>query len=221
MTPVTEILIAPLKPNAGLSSLSQAKAMLLRQPGCTAVRYSRQTEDPEKLVLFIDWDDVSSHQAFQENNAAEHQAIQEAVSQPCAGRVRSTYHVPLDPPQSSSASKNDDDDDNDKNRKGERVLDFAAVVEIVHIYFPATLSDAAQRDVLERVNQTKQNLVEHAAGWAGVPAFGFAHELVDHFPGGSGDDSKSRVLVCLAGWGSLEARTAFAAPRWRPRASPP
>ncbi|KAK8085770.1 hypothetical protein PG997_007041 [Apiospora hydei] len=203
-----QILITPLTPNPDLSSLSKAKSILLRQPGCTAVRYSRQVEDPNKLALFIDWDDISSHRSLQQNNAAESQAILETISQSCAGRVRTTYHVPLSPPQSSSSASNDD----------ERVLDFAPVTEVVHIHFPATLSDAAQHDILARVNASKQALIEHAAGRVGVPAFGFAHALVDvdHFPDGDGgdsdsDSSKSRVLVCLAGWASLEARAAFAA----------
>ncbi|KAK7943914.1 uncharacterized protein PG986_013027 [Apiospora aurea] len=199
----------PLTPNADLSSLSTVKSILLRQPGCTAVRYSRQAEDPNKLALFIDWDDLCSHRALQaQDNAAERQAIQDALSQTCAGPVRTTYHVPVAPPQSPSPAS-----------KEERVLDCAPVTDVVHIHFPASLSDAAQHDILARVNASRQTLIEHAAGRVGVPAFGFAHELVDvgNFPNGSGsissddDSSSSRVLVCLAGWDSLEARTAFAA----------
>ncbi|KAK7931062.1 hypothetical protein PG985_001774 [Apiospora marii] len=194
MAPITEIVITPLKPGADLSVFSAPNDMLRSKPGCLAVRQARQIEDPDKLLLFIDWDDDAPHKTLQ-HWTAEYQACLEGADTR-EGPPLGVYRAPLDPPQSPSATES-----------GKGVLETAPVVEVVRIYFPADLSTAAQQDVRDLVRKTKHVVTTHA-GAIGEPAFGFALETVEDHQGEGG--GRARVFVCLAGWESMEARTAFA-----------
>ncbi|KAK8054286.1 hypothetical protein PG996_013587 [Apiospora saccharicola] len=173
MPPMTEIVISPIKPGADLSDLSvlsAPNAMLRTRPGCTAVRQARQIEDPDKLFLFIDWDEAAPRKTF---------------------------------PQWTAEYQENGNDDSTKEKGKKGVLDAAPVVEVVHIYLPADLSETAQKDVLDLVGKTKHVVTTHP-GSASEPAYGFALDPVEYQGG------QARVLVCLAGWESMEARTAFA-----------
>ncbi|KAK8115553.1 hypothetical protein PG984_012055 [Apiospora sp. TS-2023a] len=205
MTPITEIVIAPLKPGADLSVFASPNAMLRTKPGCTAVRQARQIEDPDKLLLFVDWDEAAPRKTFQQWTA-EYQGCLEGA-EPLEGPPLGVYRVPLDPPQSFSSSagaaENGNDDSTKEKAKEKGVLDAAPVVEVVRLYFPADLSETAQQDVLDLVGKTKHVVTTHP-GSVSEPAFGFALEPVEYQGG------QARVFVCLAGWESMEARTAFA-----------
>lgn len=200
MAPITEIIIAPLKPGADVSVFSAPNSMLRSKWGCTTVRQARQIEDPDKLLFFIDWDDASPQKTLQ-HWTAEYQVCL-GGAEPYEHPPPGAYRVPLDPPQSSSASENENTGlHNGEKEKG--VLDAAPVVEFVRIYFPADLSEAAQQDVLDLVGKTK-HVVTTNAGSVSEPAYGFALEPVEYQGG------QARVFVCLAGWESMEAWTAFA-----------
>lgn len=194
MPPITEIVITPLKPGADLAVLSAPNAMLRSKPGCLAVRQARQIEDPDQLLSFIDWDGAAPPKTLP-HWTTEYQACL-AGAEPLAGPPMGVYRAPLDPPQSASPAT-------ETGQGGGGVLDAAPVVEVVRLYFPPDLSETTQQDVRDLVGKTKPVVTAHA-GAVGEPASGFALESVEYQGG------QARVLVCLAGWESMEARTAFA-----------
>lgn len=67
--PVTEVVYIHLAAGVDLAGTTKktwdtAMQTLASQPGCTCVRWGMQVEHPDVVQLAIDWDDISSHQAF-------------------------------------------------------------------------------------------------------------------------------------------------------------
>ncbi|KAL2825946.1 hypothetical protein BDW59DRAFT_145648 [Aspergillus cavernicola] len=79
-TPVTEIVILSFLPNSQLEDpIHSAHTILQRQDGFLRFKWGRWEEDQDKVQLFINWKDITHHQAFIASGA-EYTALLATVS---------------------------------------------------------------------------------------------------------------------------------------------
>ncbi|ORY58910.1 uncharacterized protein BCR38DRAFT_446992 [Pseudomassariella vexata] len=194
---VTEVVIFAMEPGADLAPLEPMRKTLLEQPGCRRVRYSKQHEDAAKLVLFVDWEDVSSHELFVQSPGYGSFLANIA---PLITAPPAPYHVPFDPSPPTVL-------DNFVSIASTSAAGKSAVAEVAHAYFPTgdEFTLQMQQDALIAVQQfideTKEALV--ATGGSGECAHGFALEEVEW------KGEMCRALVLVLGWESIEAHMAF------------
>ncbi|KAI1773815.1 hypothetical protein F4818DRAFT_103162 [Hypoxylon cercidicola] len=177
MAPVTECVLAPLKPGTNLEALYKAAATTKAQPGNQGVRAGVLHEDPNQVRLFIGWDAIESHQAFR---ASPRFATFMGEIAPHAAGPTTVMHAELAPHPPA-------------------VLDtYGGVAEVLFAYF-APGADAG------RNMAAAQGLVEglRGAGFAGLggeSAVGWTVERDVDYGG-----EETRVLVILLGWDSVDA----------------
>ncbi|KAL4942910.1 hypothetical protein BDV06DRAFT_235128 [Aspergillus oleicola] len=62
---VTEVANIFFTPDANIDeTLAKAVAIISRQPGLRSLKWGRWEEDPNKVQMMINWDDISSHTTF-------------------------------------------------------------------------------------------------------------------------------------------------------------
>ncbi|KAL2826193.1 hypothetical protein BJY01DRAFT_229863 [Aspergillus pseudoustus] len=69
-TPVTEVVILTVKPDADVEGPAEGLFNIIaRQEGFQRLKWGRWEEDPNKVQLMINWDDISYHIAFTQSGA--------------------------------------------------------------------------------------------------------------------------------------------------------
>ncbi|KAH6638558.1 hypothetical protein BKA67DRAFT_588849 [Truncatella angustata] len=189
MSAVTEIASLHLK--AGVDPDVAAKkvsSVVLEQPGSLCVRHSTRHENSEYIALFIDWEALSAHEKFMQTPA--YGPFNEDIGGVIQG-VPSIYHVPFVPFPPTVLS-------NDGGRGK------TAVAEVIHAYFPADLDLEQQQEVLAQAQEfLDESKKINPKGFSGEVAHGFALEDIEF------DGAKSRVLVLVLGWDSVDAHLAY------------
>jgi quinol monooxygenase YgiN len=186
MSSVTEIVV--LEPNADVSAdtVSQnVAASVLQQPGALRLRSSKKHEIANHVIFFIDWEDLSAHQYFE--NSPAYQPFLEGTLQ-IASVVADIYHVPFEPFPPMVLD----------NQGGK-----TAVAEVCHAYLPADISMVQQQEILTTSQQFIDLVKQSAKGLSGETAHGFAQEDIE-FQG-----EKCRALLLILGWDSIEAHMAY------------
>ncbi|KAI4861490.1 hypothetical protein F4820DRAFT_433683 [Hypoxylon rubiginosum] len=189
MAPVTEFVLAPIKPGAAsLASLYQACSSLKPQTGSQQqqrVRAAVLHEDPTQLRLFADWDSVEDHLAFRAGPS--YAAFMAAVRPHAAGRAV-VLHAELAPHPPAVL-------DNEEG-KGK-----TAVAEVLFAYFAPGAADAVADKNLAAARTLVAGLSGAGfAGLSGESAVGWSVERDVEYEG-----EGARVLVVLIGWDSVEA----------------
>ncbi|KAI0121731.1 hypothetical protein BJ170DRAFT_599896 [Xylariales sp. AK1849] len=188
MAPVTELATLVLKPDIEWAdALQKASSTLLKQSGCRRVRYSQKHEDANQVALFIDWEDVSAHQAFKDSEA--YGPFLEGFGSIVAAPT-TPYHVAFDPNPPTAL---DNEDGKGKSK----------VTEVLHVYFSADLTVVQQQANLAAVQDFIDKAKPVAKGISGETAHGFVLEELDY------KGEKCRALVAVVGWDSIDAHHAF------------
>ncbi|KAI6088331.1 hypothetical protein F4821DRAFT_258163 [Hypoxylon rubiginosum] len=186
MAPVTEFVLATIKPDADLPSLYTTFATLKSQPGSQRVRAATLHEDAQQLRLFVDWDAVSDQHAFRAS--AAYSSFISAIAPSLAGGPTTVLHAELAPHPPTVLNNT-----NDGGKTG--------VAEVLFTYFTPSADPTKNL-------ATAQTLVSglSGAGFAGIrgeSAVGWTVERDVDYKG-----EKTRVLVVLIGWESVEAHRA-------------
>ncbi|CAJ2501406.1 Uu.00g042590.m01.CDS01 [Anthostomella pinea] len=191
--PVTEVAYFTLQPNADLAPIAEAEKTLIQQPGCISVRSSRLHEDANKLLVLVDWASVSSHHAFEANEAVHAPSL--ASLQSVMARHMTPYHATLLPYPPTVLDNADG--------KGAAVTN---VTEFAEFYFRGG-------DVLtpEKMMSETKTILEflkllraaNPEGFSGETATGWAMGEVEY------NEKKCRILVLAIGWDSLAAHLRF------------
>ena len=64
------ITVAPGKEENFEAAFAEAKSVMAASPGCRAVRLYRCVEEPERFMLFVEWDSVEAHmEGFRKSSA--------------------------------------------------------------------------------------------------------------------------------------------------------
>ncbi|KAK0642426.1 hypothetical protein DIS24_g9038 [Lasiodiplodia hormozganensis] len=199
MAPATENAILPLKPDIDITTGDAAKTWrstldtILAQPGLQRIAWGQWRENPHNLQMLIDWDAVSSHQAFIQSPSYE--PFLTNISTLLASPPQLTHQsFPTTTTTTSSSSS-----------PLEAVTTAAPVTELVSFYVPATYNTAdfvGPWDEFARVAaENAQGIVGSAGAWA-------EEDDVEHASlkdvGGKG-----RVFLALIGWESVDAHMAY------------
>ncbi|KAK6853771.1 hypothetical protein PG995_010583 [Apiospora arundinis] len=192
--PVTEIVEFALPSSADVAAVfPDACKTLTQQPGCRAARYSVQHEDASKLVLYVDWDSISAHEAFAANADVYKPFLGHMLTFHNAADAGplSAYHVAFDPPAKD-------------------VLDVAPAVEVLHLHFPADYDLESEQETVRTISEFLA-IARASAGageggmdlLVGPQAVGWAVEERVW------KEEKVRVLVVMIGWHSVEAHMKY------------
>ncbi|KAI2627593.1 hypothetical protein GGR54DRAFT_421760 [Hypoxylon sp. NC1633] len=184
MAPVTEFVNATRMPGADLTPVYNIFSSMSSVKGSHAIRASQLVEDAEKFTLFVDWDAVDDHLAFQTTDA--YKAFMGKVMPHSNGRA-TVFHAEVTPFPPTVL-------DNAEGRGK------TPVAEVVYTYFEPE-ADAAKGTA------AGQALVAglSAAGFGGLTgesSIGWTVEKDVDFKG-----EKTRVLVIIIGWESVEAHS--------------
>ncbi|KAL3462543.1 hypothetical protein BJX64DRAFT_258900 [Aspergillus heterothallicus] len=69
-TPVTEVVVLTVKPDVDVDGPAEGLFKIIaRQEGFRRLKWGRWEEDPNKVQLMINWDDISCHIAFTQSGA--------------------------------------------------------------------------------------------------------------------------------------------------------
>ncbi|XXG98394.1 hypothetical protein Hte_004717 [Hypoxylon texense] len=196
MAPVTELIIAPIKPDASAdlvaSVLDANTRVLLAQPGCLRVRRSPVHEDPGKMRMFVDWESIDQHRAFAADAGAyapfraKLVAIVDAAGG--AGPRVPPQHVEFTPFPPAVL---------DVGAPGTK----AEVTEVLHAYFAPDIGEAERAQVESTVQEFLAKVAPLAdGGMTGEAALGWTVEDDVRFKG-----EPCRALVGLMGWTSVAA----------------
>ncbi|KAI0893103.1 hypothetical protein F4806DRAFT_477004 [Annulohypoxylon nitens] len=175
MAPVTEFVFSTLKAGASADSLYPIFATLKSQPGNQGLRASTTAEDPSQIRLLIDWDAISSHQAFRSTDGYKSYLTSLAPHVAAPAKI---FHAEVSPFPPT-------------------VLDKSPVTEILVTYFAPTADEAKN---LAAAQALAAKLTGASAGSTGLSAVGWSVEKDVEYKG-----EAARALVVLLGWESVEA----------------
>ncbi|KAI1505285.1 hypothetical protein F5X99DRAFT_368900, partial [Biscogniauxia marginata] len=201
MAPATEMLQLTLKPEADRTALIADIAKKLHgspASGLLRAQYAFTVEDPLKLRLALDWEDVSSSSSSPSLSAQLPPSFLEATGA-LAEAPRGPYYVALEPPAPQVLD----------NRGG---AGKAKVAELVHLYFPAEGDGRVgkEADVAEAMRGFEKEIRGAAPeGFSGEIALGW---VVDGAAGAGLLEYKgepSRAFVLVVGWDSVDAHVRF------------
>jgi quinol monooxygenase YgiN len=188
MSRTTEFAVVTLKEGASPSSFDKPGSILKQQEGCLELRGGLSHEDPSKYFLIVDWESIEVHSKFMTRE--EFKPFLELVLANVAGKP-SLYHVnfksyPLTVLENHSASGGTN------------------VAEVLHMHFPADISDEGRAAVEKTAQDFLGQLTpDKAPGFSGQSAMGWAVEEVEL------KGEKTRALVALLGWESIDAHIKF------------
>ncbi|KAK6067995.1 protein phosphatase 2C [Seiridium cupressi] len=189
MSAVTEIASLHLKSGVSPATAAQKiESLVIQQPGSLRVRHSTKHEDPEQVVFFIDWEDLSAHEAFMRSDA--YGSFLEDVGQ-LIKTTPAIYHVPLVPFPPTVL--------NNDGGRGK-----TAVAEVMHAYFPTDIDMVQQQEVLAQVQQFLDETTSlKPKGYSGETAHGFVLEDLEF------KEEKCRALLFIMGWDSVDSHMAY------------
>ncbi|KAI0018907.1 hypothetical protein F4780DRAFT_475683 [Xylariomycetidae sp. FL0641] len=187
MSPVTELVLATLKPEVDLALLGESNDLLLRHPGCSRIRTSILRDDPRRILLFIDWDSIEARQwqDFASSDAFRRFGSNVARLIESSGTT-SVCHVAFSPASPAVLSPGESK---------------AAVADVVYVYFAGDPALALSSEAVEGVVKTVR--CSYAEAKASVEqangdfAMGWTAETNLDFEG-----DRCRALVGVVGWKS-------------------
>ncbi|KKY22354.1 putative Protein of unknown function DUF3328 [Diplodia seriata] len=195
MAPTTENAILQLKPDTDLTTGDAAAtwrstlATISAQLDLQRLAWGQSLENPHIVQMLIDWDDATSHQAFQRSPA--YAPFLANITSLLASPPRLTHHA-----FSSSTTTLD------------AVTTAAPVTELVSFYFPPTYRTddfVAPWDEFARVAAERaEGLRGSAAAWADEDDVEHASLKKD----GAGE-GRGRLFLALIGWESVDAHMAY------------
>lgn len=95
-TPVTEVVVLTVKPDTDVDGPAEGLfSIIARQEGFRRLKWGRWEEDPNKVQLMINWDDISSHIAFTQSGA-DYQELFAGLS-PLIAAPPEIFHLHIDP----------------------------------------------------------------------------------------------------------------------------
>ncbi|CEN60249.1 hypothetical protein ASPCAL02690 [Aspergillus calidoustus] len=95
-TPVTEVVVLTLKPDVDVDGPAESLFNIIaRQEGFRRLKWGRWEEDPTKVQLMINWDDISYHVAFTQSGA-DYQELFAGLT-PLIAAPPEIFHLELDP----------------------------------------------------------------------------------------------------------------------------
>lgn len=192
MAPTTEIALLPLKsgehPDSEGSTTStihkELAQIVLSQPGCQRLYWSREVENPDNLRWLLDWDSIDDHKKFMKSEA--YKPFLEKFGEILGGSPQLWHANFTSHPPSAALSTT------------------SPATEILHIYFPTDLSDDSAADFVERVKKFTAVLEKDASGFTGS-ATGWVTEEIDIPDKGE----KAKAFCILFGWKTVEDHQAF------------
>ncbi|KAI2464859.1 hypothetical protein F4781DRAFT_53286 [Annulohypoxylon bovei var. microspora] len=179
MAPVTEFVFSTLKPGSSIEPLYKIFETIKGLPGNQAIRASSAHEDPSQVRLHIDWDAIDSHIAFRATDA--YKAYISSVTPYVAGPAK-VLHAELAPFPPA-------------------VLDKSPVTEVLITYFAQGTDEA--KNLAAAQSLAAKLTGAGVPGTTGLSAVGWMAEKEVEFKG-----EKTRALVVLLGWESVEAHQA-------------
>ncbi|KAI1470603.1 uncharacterized protein F4812DRAFT_271885 [Daldinia caldariorum] len=197
MAPVTELLSLTLKPDLPAAEaaaiLDTTAATLVAQPGCLRVRTARTHEDPHAVRVFVDWENVAAHRAFEKTEAyAPFKArVRDAVAAP----PQRPYHVEFDPFPVSALQNG-----TTTTTANGTVSSKTPVAEVLHMWFPGDYTDEQRARAEASAREFVGKMEGFAEGLTGEWSIGWSVERDIEREG-----APSSVLVGILGWVSVEA----------------
>ncbi|KAL2803185.1 hypothetical protein BJX63DRAFT_412853 [Aspergillus granulosus] len=95
-TPVTEVAVLTVKPDVDVEGPAEGLFKIIeRQKGFRRLKWGRWEEDPNKIQLMINWDDISDHVAFTQSGADYEELF--AGLTPLIAAPPEIFHVRVDP----------------------------------------------------------------------------------------------------------------------------
>lgn len=194
MAPATEIAYLPLKkgkwPDGDDSTTTKLHdeliEIVLSQPGCQRLYWSREHENPDNLRWFLDWNSVDDHKKFMDSPA--YKPFLEKFGELLGGAPQ-LWHAEYRPHPPSA------------------LLDgkTTPATEVLHAYFPTDLSKEDATAFQERIAKLA-GAIEKGAG---EDYTGFVAGWVDEELDIPGKEEKGKVYSVLVGWKSVEAHNKF------------
>ncbi|KAH9884702.1 hypothetical protein F4778DRAFT_762304 [Xylariomycetidae sp. FL2044] len=194
MAPVTEFCSFKLKPDVDPMALFNELARTpAEQPGNQGVRGSRVHEDAGALRVFMDWESLEAHRAFQAREDAYRPFLAKLAG--VFASPPSFFHAALSPHPPAVL-------DNAEGR-GE-----SGVAELIQLYFGPADQDQDQVSAEEATSRGVQAFIDALAGarpegFSGQSAAGWAIEELEY-----GGEMCRCFVVCL-GWDSVDAHMRF------------
>ncbi|EDU49368.1 ABM domain containing protein [Pyrenophora tritici-repentis] len=189
--PITEVAYLPLKPSLDLSS-GEAKEVwqstlrtIASQPGFKTGYWGKQIENPDTLQLVIDWDSLSSHQAFMSSPA--YTPFLETLGDKILGGSPTLIHISFSSSPTPSSEPLS-----------------APVTECINSFFEPTYDQSHYTTQFSQFG-------EKAAAIPGVKAIGLAGGWsVEKLPHENlGEGVEGNVFNVFIGWPSVEAHMEF------------
>ncbi|WYZ35826.1 hypothetical protein EsH8_X_000473 [Colletotrichum jinshuiense] len=159
--------------------------LAVSQPGSGSIYYGNSIEKPEQTWCFLDWDSVEDHMKYRDTE--DHKPIGEALGQYLDWDKGYIKHVATNPWPPT-------------------ILEEAPVVEVLTLFFPADLDDAAKEALAAQLGEFKTKALDTSPDFRGI-SYGWSVEndvpITDE-PGKTGN-----LLAAFIGWPSVEAHVEF------------
>ncbi|KAI1478486.1 hypothetical protein F4774DRAFT_152327 [Daldinia eschscholtzii] len=183
MAPVTEIVLHSLKPGTDVESFYKTFTIIKEKSAAQVIRASTVHENPEQVGIFIDWDSIEAHKAFEADEVSYNAFI--SLAKPHLTKFPLLFHAELTPFPPAVL--------NNAEGKGK-----TPVAHVLFTYF-APDTDAA-KTLIEAQNFVSKLTGAGFAGLTGESSLGWSVEKDVDFKG-----EKTRVLVIILGWESVQA----------------
>ncbi|KAI9781172.1 MAG: hypothetical protein M1839_006280 [Geoglossum umbratile] len=154
------------------------------QPGCEHVFWGRQVEDPSTVQLHINWNNISSRQAFTDSPA--HKPFATALSTLLASPPK-TFHSTLDPHPTTAVF----------------APGTTPVTELCTFYFALPLSPEAQSAFDETITAFSARVASKAEGHTAAASGWIVEELDNPAIG------KAKAFFLAYGWKSIDAHMKY------------
>ncbi|OHE91290.1 hypothetical protein CORC01_13405 [Colletotrichum orchidophilum] len=159
--------------------------LAVSQPGAGSIYYGNSIEKPDQSWCFLDWDSVEEHLAYRDS--ADHAPIGKALEPYLdwtKGYIKHITPAPWPP----------------------TILAEAPVVEVLTLFFPADLDDAAKASLTAQLEEFKTKALDTSPDFRGI-SHGWSVENdvpVTDEPGKTGN-----LLAAFIGWPSVDAHERF------------
>ncbi|KAG9191776.1 hypothetical protein G6011_10510 [Alternaria panax] len=188
---VTEIVYLPMKPSLDLSS-GEAKEVwestlstIAKQPGCQALYWGRQIENPDTVQMLVDWESIDAHKTFE--NTPAYQPFLSRIMEKLVVSKPTIFHVKFPAEHSGSDSP------------------FTMpVTECLNGFFSP---DYPQNEYTSQFSKFRAQAAEMPHSGAKGVTGGWSVETHQHKNLGEGADGK--LFAGFIGWSSLETHVEF------------
>ncbi|OJD35668.1 dimeric alpha+beta barrel [Diplodia corticola] len=201
MAPTTENAILQLKPDVDITTGDAAAtwratlATISAQPGLQRIAWGQSLENPHIVQMLIDWDDPSSHRAFQQTPA--YTTFLANISALLASAPRLTHHA-FSPTTSDSSPSSPS--------PLPAITTASPITEVISAYAPLSQPPDALAAAWAEFAKVA---AAHAAGLRG--SAGAWADDEDEFEHASLREAggKGRLFVAVVGWDGVEAHMAY------------